>query len=232
MKQIKTKIIKGTIKVVSGLHIGASKDTIEIGGMDNPIIKNPVTNEPYIPGSSLKGKMRALMEWSLGKLVTSDTRHAGEPCSCGKCEICRVFGASAAKDSDRDKALGRGPTRLIVRDALLSLESKSEFLNNDVPLFEEKYENTINRITAQANPRQIERVVPGTKFDFEIIYRIIDINGDKGATDEDNFQKIVLKSLALLQYDYLGGGGSRGNGKILFENITDEKDKEIALPGV
>jgi len=206
-------------------------DTIEIGGMDNPIIKNPVSGEPYIPGSSLKGKMRALIEWSMGKLISSNSKNAGEPCACGQCEICRVFGTSAAKDSDREKALKRGPTRLIVRDATLSRESRDDFFNNDIPLVEEKHENSINRITAKANPRPIERVVPGTIFDFEIIYRIIDI-GDNGKTDKDNFEKVVLKSMALLEYDYLGGGGSRGNGKILFENITDETNKEIKLPEV
>jgi CRISPR-associated protein Csm3 len=230
MKQLKVKRIKGKINVVTGLHIGAGSDTIEIGGMDNPIIKNPVTKEPYIPGSSIKGKMRSLIEWSMGKLLTNPQKK-GEPCSCGECVVCRVFGASAANNNDREKALRRGPTRLIVRDAELSEESRRDFLENEVPLVEEKYENSINRITATANPRPIETPVPGTKFDFEISYRVIDTD-DAGKSDEDSYVSVVLKSLALLQVDYLGGGGSRGNGKIIFENLMDEEGKEIKLPEV
>ena len=102
MKQIETKKITGKIKVVTGLHIGAGNDKVEIGGMDNPIIRNPLTQEPYIPGSSIKGKMRSLLEWHLNKLGTD-----GKPCSCGNadCKICRVFGsANKSKDSDKELA--------------------------------------------------------------------------------------------------------------------------------
>ncbi len=226
MKQLKIKIIKGKIKVETGLHIGAGNDQIEIGGMDNPIIRNPRTNLPYIPGSSLKGKMRSLIEWKLGKI----TDFNGKPCSCGECEVCRVFGVSAGqKEEDVSKAEKRGPTRLIVRDAELAAESLEKYQNDGVPIVEEKYENSINRITAAANPRPIERVVPGTLFDFEISYRVID-TGDGGEEDEKNFNEVVLEALAMLQKDYLGGGGSRGNGKIKFVNLKDESDKEIVLP--
>ncbi len=232
MKQIKMKKLSGQIRVITGLHIGAGSDVIEIGGMDNPVIKNPVTDEPYIPGSSLKGKMRSLMEWYLDRLMPSEgeKRKPGEPCTCGECDVCRVFGTSAAVDVENIEHF-HGPTRLIVRDAHLSPESREKFEKENIPLIEEKHENSINRITAKANPRPMERVVPGTTFQFEIVYRVID-TGDDGATDERLFDEVVLKALALLEQDFLGGGGSRGNGKIRFENLTNESGQPVQLPEV
>lgn len=221
MKQIETKKISGKIVVKTGLHIGAGNEKVEIGGMDNPIIRNPLTHEPYIPGSSLKGKMRSIMEWKTGKLEST----GGKVCSCGKtdCEICRVFGSANNSDSAND----RGPTRLIVRDAVLTDEWKEKF-RSGLPLVEEKNENSLNRITAEANPRPIERVVPGVEFDFEISYRVID-TGDGGKMDKDYFESVVKESLKILQSDYLGGGGSRGNGQIEFADLKDEKGNSITL---
>jgi len=226
IKEIKK--LQGKIRVESGLHIGAGSDKIEIGGMDNPIIKNPVTQEPYIPGSSLKGKMRSLMEWKLGKVLGS----RGAPCGCGECEVCRVFGTSAAarRPEEKDKAMKRGPTRIILRDARLSERDREKFGRGEI-LIEEKSENSLNRITAEANPRPLERVVPGTEFDFSLIYKILDM-GDEGAEDEKNFSAVVLTALALLEQDYLGGGGSRGNGRISFQELKDEKGSPVQLPTV
>lgn len=223
MKLIRIKTIKGKIKVETGLHIGAGNDAIEIGGMDNPIIRDPMTNLPYIPGSSLKGKMRSLLEWKLGKIGAGEPKNNGEPCKCGKedCPVCRVYGAAISKSAE-EQAPKRGPTRIIVRDALLSDEFKEKI---DV-IVEEKSENSINRITAKANPRPIERVVPGVTFDFEIAYRIIDME-DKGEKDEALFQTAVVDVLRMLENDYLGGGGSRGNGKIKFIDLKDEKGQPI-----
>ena len=222
MKQISTKKITGKIVVKTGLHIGAGNDKVEIGGMDNPIIRNPLTREPYIPGSSIKGKMRSLMEWKLDKLKTT----GGKVCSCGSsdCEICRVFGSANTKS---EGAKDRGPTRLIVRDATLSEDCKKKFQDGKA-IIEEKSENSLNRITAEANPHPIERVVPNIEFDFEIAYRVID-TGDNGATDEKYFKEVVLEGLKLLQNDYLGGGGSRGNGQIEFKDLVDEKGNKIEL---
>ena len=227
MKQLSIKTIKGKIVVKTGLHIGAGNEKVEIGGMDNPIIRNPLTREPYIPGSSLKGKMRSLMEWKSGKL--SET--GGKTCSCGKsdCEICRVFG-SANNSKSTEEQKGRGPTRLIVRDAVLTKEWSDEFKKGKV-IIEEKYENSLNRITAEANPRPIERVVPGVEFDFELSYRIID-TGDDGKTDEDLLNKVVLPALKMLQNDYLGGGGSRGNGQIEFIELKCDDGTIIDLDSI
>lgn len=222
MKQMYMKKLTGKIVVKTGLHIGAGNDKVEIGGMDNPIIRNPLTNEPYIPGSSIKGKMRSLMEWKLDKLKTT----GGKVCSCGKaeCEICRVFGSANTKS---EESKNRGPTRLIVRDAVLSEEWKKKFAEGK-SIIEEKSENSLNRITAEATPRPIERVVPRVEFDFEISYRIID-TGDGGSLDENYFNEVVLESLKLLQNDYLGGGGSRGNGQIEFKELVDENSNPVNL---
>lgn len=228
MKQIALKTLTGKILVKTGLHIGAGNDKVEIGGMDNPIIRNPLTYEPYIPGSSIKGKMRSIMEWKLNKINNGERnpKDLGNPCSCGKadCEICRVFGSANMKS---EEAKDRGPTRLIVRDAVLTNEWKEKF-KNGASIVEEKNENSLNRITAEANPRPIERVVPGVEFDFEISYRVLD-TGDNGDLDNKYFKEVVLESLKLLQNDYLGGGGSRGNGQIEFRDLKDENENAVAL---
>ena len=220
MTQTKSKKIIGKIIVKTGLHIGTGSDKVEIGGMDNPVIKNPLTREPYIPGSSIKGKLRSLLEWKEGKVRASD----GKPCNCGKpeCSICRIFGSG---NNNRENAKLRGPTRLIVRDAELTEDFKKK-LHDGKPILEDKTENSLNRITAEANPRHIERVVPGTEFNFELVYRIID-TGDSGKEDEKLFDSVVLEGLKLLQNDYLGGGGSRGNGRIEFAELKDETGKAL-----
>ncbi len=228
MKQIALKKITGKIVVKTGLHIGAGNDKVEIGGMDNPIIRNPLTREPYIPGSSIKGKMRALLEWELDKIDkgTRNPRDLGKPCSCGKadCPICRVFGSA---NNSRNADANKGPTRIIVRDAILTKDWSERFKRGEA-IVEEKSENSLNRITAEANPRPIERVVPGVEFDFEISYRVINTD-DNGVKDEENFEKIVKEGLKLLQSDYLGGGGTRGNGQIEFVELKDEDGNPIAL---
>jgi CRISPR-associated protein Csm3 len=111
MKIMCYKKITGEIECVTGLHIGGSADQIEIGGVDLPIIKHPISGEPYIPGSSLKGKMRSQLEKRLGKVGEK-----GDPCRCGKpeCLVCRVFGAHMNTRHDL------GSSRLLVRDAGLS----------------------------------------------------------------------------------------------------------------
>ena len=225
MKLLHYKIITGKIRVITGLRIGGSAESLEIGGMDNPVIKNPITDEPYIPGSSIKGKIRSILEWKDNKVNIN-----GGVCECGKkdCPICRIFGTSANKgESDR------GPTRLIVRDAELlpkliiredeSKEESIEWKIVGLPVTEDKVENTINRITSHAVPRHMERVLPGYEFKFEMIYKVYDMN-DGGKTDEELFDKVLL-GLKYLQEDTLGGAGSRGCGKIKFESLKVKDDK-------
>jgi CRISPR-associated protein Csm3 len=225
INKIKTiKKIVGQIVVETGLHIGGSVESMEIGGIDNPVIRNGSDNKPYIPGSSIKGKMRSLTEWDTGNLYIGSGKGKIHGCSDTEsvlnCPVCRVFGVSASKD------LESGPTRLLVRDAFISKDSPT-----DIELTEVKMENSINRITAEANPRPLERVIPGLSFDLDISYRVIDM-GDEGKKDEENFDKVVLKALALIEQDCLGGAGSRGCGKVRFDNLKDENGEAIKLPNV
>ena len=154
MKLINIRQLTGIIRLRSGLHIGAGKDSVEIGGMDQPIIKDPVSKEPYIPGSSLKGKLRSLLETS-AFMQNEGTRKAvlnGHPCDCGRkgCPACTIFGAHAAPQDCED---GLGPTRLIVRDATLTPEYRELFQQGRLPM-EVKYENIIHRVKGVAeHPR-------------------------------------------------------------------------------
>ncbi|MDQ7032501.1 MAG: type III-A CRISPR-associated RAMP protein Csm3 [Desulfonauticus sp.] len=196
--------ITGKIKVLTGLHIGAGDAALEIGGLDQPIIKHPLTGEPYIPGSSLKGKLRSLLELRYNKFAKN-----GNPCQCSTCLICCVFGVSGAEKNKQSI----GPTRILVRDAYMTENWHQQFQRGELPM-EIKYENVINRITGTAeNPRPLERVPAGVEFDFNISVRLFE--GDK----EDDMLGLVKQGLALLQLDALGGCGSRGCGQIKFCNV-------------
>jgi CRISPR-associated protein Csm3 len=217
MKLEKIRTIKGKIQVLTGLHIGASNDNLEIGGLDNPIIKDPLpeSQAPYIPGSSLKGKLRSLIEIKEGRYV-KEGRFKGNPCNCGEktCPACTVFGTSAA---DRPEDLG--PTRVVVRDAHLSQEFSQAFKKGELPM-EIKYENSINRITGEANPRPLERVPASVEFDFCINFKVFE-------GDSEDYFATVLKAMRLLELDALGGSGSRGCGQIRFKDILiDDESKE------
>jgi len=219
--------ITATIELLSGLHIGGSKDTIEIGGNDQPIIRNPLNNEPYIPGSSLKGKMRTLLEWNLGLFDKSK----GDPCTPDIDKdrhnlITRIFGTL-------NKQNEVGPTRIIVNDAYLTHSWSEKIKNKRISLTEDKYENSIDRRSGTAkHPRPIERVVPGVEFEFKISYRVFELeNRNKESADKENIIKedselfdYVLYAIYLLEKDYLGGSGSRGCGKIKFKNIKINSD--------
>lgn len=208
MKLVKYIEIKGTIVCETGLCIGGSKDDIEIGGMDNPIIRHPITREPYLPGSSLKGKQRSLLELKNGQFSND-----GCACACGNCDACKIFGSLRNETS--------GPTRLLVRDAYLTDESR-EILNearleSGIDFAEVKTENWINRKTGRAGTRGLrtqERVPAGTKFNYSATLRIFE-----GDNERDIVNKIK-EAMKLLQKDYLGSSGSRGYGKIKFENLT------------
>ena len=213
--------LRGTLRCVTGLRIGGAAETIEIGGLDNPVIKHPLTKLPYVPGSSLKGKMRSLLEFRHGKIDATGAVHA---CQDPGCLICRIFGTSAGESKV-------GPSRLIVRDAYLTGEWAAridKLLQDGEPITEIKHENTINRITSMANPRTMERVPADVEFAFEVGYRLFD-TGDGGATDRKLF-KHVVEGLQLLQADTLGGSGSRGYGKVVLVNLelTDLAGKVVA----
>ena len=207
MKLVANRVIKGSILCQTGLHIGGSQDQIEIGGVDLLIIKHPLTLEPYIPGSSLKGKMRSQLEKKLGRI-----REKGEPCGCGNCPVCQVFGPH------KNTRHNLGPTRILVRDANLHAVSKELFqktIEKGISFIEKKTENVINRKTGTAeHPRTQERVPAGTQFNLNIILQVFE--GDNEADMKD---KIRL-ALKLVEESYLGGFGSRGSGQVIFKDLT------------
>lgn len=208
-------LIKGTIKLITGLHIGTSGDFSAIGAVDTIVIRDSVTNKPMIPGSSLKGKMRYLLART--KYNSSlETKEIKEEDEC----IKRLFGSSEPIMS----------SRLQFQDSLLSDKSIEEFkeIEFDLPYTEIKYENTINRATGIANPRQLERVPAGSEFDFKIVYNIEKIEDLK----ED--MKNILLMMDVLEDDYLGGHGTRGYGRVKFQDFslniktyTEENEKGL-----
>lgn len=213
-------LLTGSLKCKSGLHIGASKTNLDIGGLDGAVVRDPLTREPYIPGSSLKGKLRSLFERSQRMKYE---RHGGEgvyrhECVDPTCRVCRLFGATG-KNGERNL-----PARLIVRDSLLTEDSKRQLEGIDTGLqyTEWKFENALNRITAAAMPRQLERVPAGAEFNFEMIYNVETLDSPEISQDLTH----VLETLSLLQDDYLGGHGSRGYGKIQF-NLDQLSGKKV-----
>jgi CRISPR type III-A/MTUBE-associated RAMP protein Csm3 len=211
LKEIKQ--LKGEIHCQTGLHIGASNDLVEIGGIDLPVIKHPITREPYIPGSSLKGKMRHMLEKKLGRFGQDRYGALSQPCGCGKCIVCKLFGAH------QNVRHGLGPTRLIVRDCELTEKTREEYnrilLEKSQSYLEVKTENVINRASNTAeHPRYQERVPSGTRFGLDIAVQIYDVD------DEEEMMENIKTAMRLVEQTYLGGYGSRGSGKVAFENMT------------
>lgn len=207
MKILKGKIVlEGNIKVVTGLHIGTSGEFSAIGAVDNIVIRDSISNRPMIPGSSLKGKMRYLLartKYSKDSLKMNDIKKEDYA-------IKRLFGSSEKNEIIL--------SRLQFQDMLLSDKSEKELrsLDLDLPYTEIKYENTINRGTGEANPRQQERVPAGAEFNFKLTYNIEDIS----ELEED--LKNISIMMRLLEDDYLGGHGTRGYGRVKFEVVTFE----------
>jgi CRISPR-associated protein Csm3 len=213
-----TKIkIEGTIEVKTGLHIGGDDSFSAIGAIDSPVVRDPLTREPIIPGSSLKGKMRSLLARDKGSVPAAGVRGFENDCS----QIKRLFGST---DPASDTAgTGMQMSRLQFSDCFLANKAKLP------QVFENKFENTIDRLTSVANPRQMERVVRGAEFGFEIIYNVED-----PAQLEEDFANIRL-AMSLLENDYLGGGGTRGNGRVLFKDVEAHVvtgDTTLAVPAL
>lgn len=210
-----TKImIKGVIEVKTGLHIGGDDSFSAIGAIDSPVVRDPRTRLPIIPGSSIKGKMRSLLAREMGSIPASRTKGFDNDCE----QIKRLFGISATKET---KDVAR--TRLQFSDCFL--------LNKEAlpQVFENKFENTIDRLTAVANPRQIERVIRGAEFGFELIYNV-----EKPEEVEEDFE-IIKRAIKLLENDYLGGGGTRGNGRVIFKDLEAAAvtgDSAIEIPAL
>ncbi len=193
--------ISGTIEIVTGLHIGGSSAFSAIGAVDSPVIMDTRTNQPMIPGSSLKGKMRALLAKQYN---TTIAKTADDDAEC----LTNLFGSAKSKKE----------SRVLFTDMFLDNldELKKAGLTGAT---EVKFENSISRMTAVANPRQIERVVRGAQFPMQLIYEYTD------KTDEETLLqdfRILKEGFKLLEYDYLGGSGSRGYGRIKFLDLDAE----------
>ncbi|MCK8603005.1 type III-A CRISPR-associated RAMP protein Csm3 [Desulfoferrobacter suflitae] len=216
MQLIDMKEIKGKITLKSGLHIGAGDMEMQIGGTDNPVVKHPHTLEPYIPGSSIKGKVRALLELKSGLMFKT----GGEPLQPRHLNgldeqqirqaeiILKIFGSSGA---DSEELARLGPTRASFADCPLNDQWRKEAVSKRLSLTEVKSENSINRIQGTAqNPRFTERVPANAVFDFSISVKIFQ-------HDEEELFDVLLQGLKLLEMDALGGSGSRGYGKVLLD---------------
>lgn len=205
MAKLAKKIIyTGTITLKTGLHIGGTNAALNIGGPDKFVVRNPINNVPYIPGSSLKGKMRALVE------IYNGETDKGGPTKEANSKAGALFGISA--DVDNGHA-----SRLIVRDAEMDINS-CDFSKTDLPYTESKTEVAINRVTSKATPRTFERVPAGAKFKLNMVLNIF-----KDENEED-LKATLKQAIDLLQDDYLGGHGSRGYGQVEIEYKEEEKD--------
>jgi len=224
-------VLSGKINCVTGLHIGGSTIGIEIGGIDNPVIKDPLTEYPYIPGSSLRGKLRSLMEWSNG-LIEEHKKHGGYAAyGCKELSVSRPEGAGAKKwdaaynlarlfgaaTDDTTVRIQAGPTRLIVRDAFPTQETKEKWetwLGKGI-YTEVKTENALDRLTSEANPRPVERVPAGSDFAFEML---VDVYRD----EDYGLFRDLFATMRLLEHSALGGSGSRGHGRVQFAELKLE----------
>ncbi|WP_457611762.1 type III-A CRISPR-associated RAMP protein Csm3 [Methanocaldococcus sp.] len=243
-------IINGIIKAKTGLHIGGTKETLKIGGTDNPVIRDAF-GRILIPGSSLKGKIRNLLEKSRGnykikvtfKIKKENEKYEyktetyllkdfnpkeikekfneynaekcyieGLPCDCSSCPICILFGPHNSQNIIE-------PRRVIFRDAYLVEDNNGKYeVINDMEKIDKyleiKPENLIDRIKGTAqHPRYTERIAAGSKFNFEIVFNIY-------KKEDKELLKVLIEGMKLLEDDYLGGSGSRGYGKIMFEDLT------------
>ncbi len=218
MKLTNITEIQATLVLKTGLHIGAGDSEMHIGGIDNSVIKHPITQSPYIPGSSLKGKIRSLLEWCSGAVTDGkplSLEHLAKATDKSTVEnILKLFGISADNQKEEEQMKRIGVGRLGFWDCALNEEWEKRIRDDNQLLTEAKSENTINRITATAdNPRQTERVPAGAKFDFKLTLRQFE-------GDNEDLLALILKGLRLLELDSLGGSGSRGYGKIEFEQLT------------
>ena len=230
LKNIRT--INGKLTLRSGLHIGAGDTEMHIGGTDSPVVTHPHTGLPYIPGSSLKGKIRALLELRSGLMA----RTGGSPVKADLLEkdkngkyvlseeerakallILQLFGASGA---DSKAATEVGPTRASFADSFIDKDCLTNLVANDLPFTEVKSENTINRITGVAkNPRFVERVPAGIDFKFSVSLKEMD-------GDNQDLLDLLLAGFSLLSRDALGGSGSRGYGRV---EITFDKQPDMDI---
>ncbi len=220
-------VLEGEIACQTGLHIGAGKGSLEIGGADNPVVKDAF-GIPYIPGSSLRGRLRSLLEQTLGLAVPGElvflSKRKGQEVRIHQSDrpdddVCVLFGRNPGRmervTGDAIEAVAATPARLTVYDAPLVVDSITPQMreNLDDELTEVKSENAVDRITSQANPRTLERVPAGARFRFRMVLDVL-------CPEDKPLLALVAEGLRLLEDDALGGGGSRGNGRISFTGMN------------
>jgi CRISPR-associated protein Csm3 len=220
-------ILEGDIQCQTGLHIGAGKGSLEIGGADNPVVKDAF-GVPYIPGSSLRGRLRSLLEQTMGLAIPSEmvylSKRRGQEVRIHQSdrpddEVCILFGRNPGRvekvTGEAVEAATATPARLTVYDAPLLIDSITPQMreNLDDELTEVKSENAVDRITSQANPRTLERVPAGARFRFRMVLDVL-------CPEDRALLARVAEGLRLLEDDALGGGGSRGNGRIAFSSLN------------
>jgi len=220
-------ILEGEIQCQTGLHIGAGKGSLEIGGADNPVVKDAF-GIPYIPGSSLRGRLRSLLEQTLGLAVPSEliylSKRKGQEVRIHQSdrpddEICILFGRNPGRvervSGEAVESPRATPARLTIYDAPLIVDSITPQMreNLDDELTEVKSENAVDRITSQANPRTLERVPSGARFRFRMVLDVL-------CEEDKPLLARMIEGLRLLEDDALGGGGSRGNGRVAFSGLS------------
>ena len=218
MQLTQIRQLTAILTLKTGLHIGASDTEMRIGGTDNPVVKNPLDGQPYIPGSSLKGKIRSLLEWRLGLVGIANGspfsfQHLAKKNTPEAKNLLKLFGGAPDRN-DEAWAKEIGPTRLAFWDCTLNAKWLEQARARNLLTTEAKSENSIDRIKGVAeNPRFTERVIAGAQFDFRLSLKVID-------TDGEDLQKLLLCGLKLLAADSLGGSGSRGYGKVAFTDLA------------
>ena len=226
LKLIGKLILEGELECQTGLHIGTGKGSLEIGGADNPVVKDAF-GMPYVPGSSLRGKLRSLLEQATGAAVPSElvylSKRKGQEVRIHQSdrpddEICLLFGRNPGRmEKFSGDPLDNGhatPARLSVFDSPLIAESITAQMreNLDDELTEVKSENAIDRITSQANPRTLERVPAGARFKVRFVVDML-------CPEDTPLAARLLEAMRLLEDDSLGGGGSRGSGRVRFAGL-------------
>jgi len=218
--------IQGEIRLLTGMHVGGSSLGLSIGGADKVVVRNPVDNLPYIPGSSLKGKMRSLLEKSHGlvRIEKGKDGWTGALCDNPDEDVVQLFGYPADKAETGEKY---APTRLTVRDCRLLNETElAAAENTDMYLTEIKTEVSIDRLTSKANPRQFERVPAGARFGLELVVDLYNVDTEETEEEKsrsERFINLLAQALMLVEDDYIGGQGSRGYGQVEFhiDSVTE-----------
>src|SRR5713226_8765780 len=220
-------VLSGELHCETGLHIGAGKGSLEIGGADNPVVKDAF-GLPYIPGSSLRGKVRSLLENAMGLTSPAElvylSKRRGQEVRIHQSqrpddEICLLFGRNPGRvervEGEAIETHAASPARLTIYDAPLDPESITAQMreNLDDEITEVKSENAIDRITSQSNPRTLERVPAGARFKVRLVIDVL-------CEEDKALAARVLEGLRLLEDDALGGGGSRGSGRERFANLS------------